>query len=69
MFQRDVLSGAYKCDNCEYVTGHKATMRNHVESKHFVSSGHNCPVCNKFCSTKNALNYHKTKYKHYIDKV
>ena len=65
MFGKDVPSGLYQCRHCEYATGHLATMRNHVESRHTVSSGYNCPVCSKFCNTKNALKSHKSRYQHY----
>ena len=65
MFFRDVDLGIYKCAHCEYVTPHKTNMKNHVESKHMISSGYTCPVCSKFCATKNAFSLHKSRYKHH----
>ena len=65
MFSKDVQSGKFQCDNCDYATSHRPNMRNHVESKHTISSGYTCPVCSKFCTTKNAFSLHKSRYKHY----
>jgi len=57
--------GGFTCVKCSYKHANKSKMRDHLESQHNVSPGYNCPVCLKFCVTKNALYLHKSRYKHY----
>jgi len=53
---------AYTCNLCEKVCGDLSIGRFHLESRHFPNyDGYHCPVCDKFCKTKNALACHKVK--------
>lgn len=52
----------WSCIHCQYTSGSKAPMMAHIESKHMMSSGIICSVCDKICKTRNALNIHKTRY-------
>jgi len=52
----------WSCIHCQYTSGSKAPMMAHIESKHMMSSGIICSVCDKICRTRNALNIHKTRY-------
>jgi len=55
-------SKTYTCTLCEKICGDLSNARFHLESKHFPNyDGYHCPVCNKFCKTKNALACHKVK--------
>jgi len=55
-------SKAYTCNVCGKVCGDLSIARFHLESRHFPNfAGYHCPVCNKFCKTKNALACHKVK--------
>jgi len=57
--------GMWRCLACLYTSRHSTNLRNHIEANHVASStGYTCPVCAKFCQTKNALNIHKLRYKH-----
>jgi len=52
----------WSCNHCQYTSGSKAPMMAHIESKHMLSSGIICALCDKICKTRNALNIHKTRY-------
>jgi len=62
MFKND--SGLWQCTDCDHSSQHTTNLKNHIEVKHVGSSGYYCQQCNKFCSTKNALNNHRTRYRH-----
>jgi len=51
----------FHCRDCSYETGYYTTMVNHIESKHLVTAGFVCNICQKFCPTRNALKSHTTK--------
>jgi len=57
-------SGTWQCTDCEHVSQHTTNMKNHIEVKHVGSSGYYCQQCNKLCTTRNALNSHRTRYRH-----
>jgi len=57
-------SGTWQCTDCDYISQHTTNMKNHIEVKHVGSSGYYCQQCNKLCTTKNALNSHRTRYRH-----
>jgi len=57
-------SGMYRCLGCGFETKYPTNLRNHIEANHVTGSGYHCPICSKFCLTKNALNIHKLRYKH-----
>ena len=52
----------WQCLTCSWQTKYKARCWEHVEAVHVPSSGYSCQYCAKFCSTKNALKIHKTRY-------
>merc|ERR1712106_787904 len=50
----------YTCIMCEKECGDLSIARFHLESMHFPNhAGYHCPLCDKFCKTKNALACHK----------
>lgn len=58
-----VKSGSiYTCSECGKQFQGKSAARNHLESIHFPSQGHNCDLCGKFMKTKHALYTHKSRY-------
>jgi len=57
--------GQWQCRECDYASPHSTNVRNHIEVKHVSSGGYYCHHCTKFCKTKNALNLHRSRYKHY----
>ena len=50
------------CRTCGYNNRIRIRTLMHVEAMHVGSNGYNCPVCNKFCSSKNGLNVHVSRY-------
>ena len=60
--------GRWGCTQCQFCSNRASSVEVHVESKHLITSGFVCPVCNKHCPTKNALNIHKFRY-HREDKL
>jgi len=57
--------GLWACSDCSHTSSQAAGMRNHVESHHVGGTGYVCGVCNRFCRTKNALDTHRSRYKHF----
>jgi len=57
-------SGLWECTDCSHTSQHSTNMRNHIEVKHVGTPGYYCQQCSKYCKTKNALNIHRTRYKH-----
>lgn len=53
--------GFYRCAECDYETKYKTTMNRHVESKHLVTNGIICNICQCLCPTKNALATHRSR--------
>ena len=58
----DRRDNVYACTECDYTTPYPDTCRNHVEARHLSTSGYTCQICNKFCSTRNAMKIHYTRY-------
>ena len=50
------------CTDCDFKSQISTNVRNHIESKHVTSLGYTCPLCSKFCSSKNAWHLHKSRY-------
>jgi len=50
--------GAWCCLECGYSSKIKTNLRMHVESKHIVSNGFNCPECQLFCPNRQSLKNH-----------
>jgi len=60
--QMQKSDGLWMCLTCGWKTKIRARLWEHVESNHVHSSGYTCPICSKFCSSKNAFKIHKTRY-------
>lgn len=52
----------WQCRDCMWTTKYKTRLWEHVEAKHVLSQGYNCPICSKFCPSKNAWHHHKSRY-------
>ena len=50
------------CTDCDFKSQISTNVMNHIESKHVTSLGYTCPICSKFCSSKNAWHLHKSRY-------
>ena len=55
----------YSCGLCGAFThGSRSNTRNHIESRHFPNTFvYNCDICQKQCSSRQALQQHKSKKK------
>ena len=51
----------WDCLTCGWTTKYKTRLYEHVESKHVSTAGYNCPHCQQFCSSINALKTHKSR--------
>jgi len=60
--QMQKSDGGWLCLTCGWKTKIRARLWEHVESNHVQSSGYTCPMCSKFCPSKNAFKIHKTRY-------
>ena len=61
---KDSTDGAWHCTDCAYSSQYRTNTRGHVETHHVASQGFNCPICSKFCVSKNALRIHRKRYNH-----
>jgi len=52
---------AWLCGTCGWETKLRARLWEHVEANHVQSNGYSCPICCKFCPSKNALKVHKSR--------
>jgi len=52
----------YICNLCGKECRDLTRAREHLEAKHFPSSGYSCPHCSKHCKTKHALTCHISVY-------
>ena len=52
----------WQCRDCMCRNKYKTRLWEHIEAKHVLSHGYNCPFCSKFCSSKNAWHPHKSKF-------
>ena len=59
MFKSD---GLWTCTVCSHSSVNKHNVLKHVEAKHVATSGYNCGICQKFCSSLNALKLHESRY-------
>ena len=55
-------STRFGCTDCNHTSRDKHAMSLHIESKHVGSSGYTCPICSKFCPSRNAWHLHKSRY-------
>ena len=56
------LGELWQCQDCLWTTRYKTRLWEHIEAKHVKSGGYTCPLCNKFCPSKNAWHLHKSRY-------
>ena len=54
--------GQWSCIVCTFSSLNKHNVLKHVEAKHISTSGYNCGLCQKFCSSLNALKLHESRY-------
>ena len=54
--------GQWSCIVCTFSSLNKHNVLKHVEAKHVSTSGYNCGLCQKFCSSLNALKLHESRY-------
>jgi len=52
---------AWQCVTCGWETKLRARLWEHVEANHVQTNGYSCPICEKFCPSKNALKVHKSR--------
>eukprot|EP00092_Neocalanus_flemingeri_P063027 GFUD01076165.1.p1 GENE.GFUD01076165.1~~GFUD01076165.1.p1 ORF type:complete len:350 (+),score=83.13 GFUD01076165.1:56-1105(+) len=52
----------YSCNLCGKECRDLTRGREHLEAKHYPSSGYSCPHCSKHCKTKHALTCHISVY-------
>ena len=61
MYKRD--DGNWECQECGYFSKFTTRVLEHIEAKHFLpTSGYICDICQKTCSTRNALKCHVYRY-------
>ena len=48
----------WRCLDCLYESKIKTNVLEHVESKHVLSLGVQCPVCNAVCPNRKSLRNH-----------
>lgn len=51
--------GAYTCSVCGHQNDHLGNIKRHIEARHVVTKGFECPMCNKFFKTRHSLSRHK----------
>jgi len=54
--------GEYLCNICGKQARDMYGMKKHLEGKHEITPGYNCPICHLFCKTKSILLKHKKTY-------
>jgi len=54
--------GQYSCTDCDFTSKYTTSIKRHVESKHIVTTGYHCNICQQYCATRNALTIHKSRY-------
>lgn len=55
------IGGLWQCVTCGWETKLRARLWEHVEANHVQTNGYSCPICEKFCPSKNALKVHKSR--------
>ena len=59
--QMQKCGAAWQCLACGWETPKRARLWEHVEANHVETNGYSCPICEKFCPSKNALKVHKSR--------
>ena len=60
-------SSVWRCVDCGYKSDRRNNLLKHIDSIH-LSEGYNCPICTKFCPSKNALQKH-VKRNHWLNLI
>ena len=55
------VGNIYNCKMCGQQSGHKATLKRHIESMHTTGGSHPCKVCGKIFRSSNPLNLHMSR--------
>ena len=53
--------GFWQCTECGKTSRVKTNIYEHIESTHTDCPGYQCPLCQKFCRSRNALRAHKVR--------
>ena len=61
-FMARLDGGQWQCLSCGYVSNKKFNVQCHVEAKHAICSGYNCPQCNEVLKNRIALKHHMAKF-------
>jgi len=56
------VENQWQCSECNYSSKKISHVQTHVEAKHINTEGFSCPICSKFCNTRNSLMIHKSRY-------
>eukprot|EP00092_Neocalanus_flemingeri_P006803 GFUD01007346.1.p1 GENE.GFUD01007346.1~~GFUD01007346.1.p1 ORF type:complete len:314 (-),score=94.65 GFUD01007346.1:29-970(-) len=59
---RKASDGGYICNLCDKQVRDFYGMKRHLEGKHEITPGYNCPVCQVFCKTKDIMMRHRKTY-------
>jgi len=59
--QMQKLGSIWQCVACGWESPKRARLWEHVEANHVQTNGYSCPICEKFCPSKNALKVHKSR--------
>ena len=55
-------NGVYMCGHCQYTCEKRQRMTFHIEARHVQGSVYSCDLCDKICSTRNAIRVHKSRF-------
>ena len=56
------IGEAWNCKMCGQKSGHKVTLKRHIESKHTTGGSHPCKVCGKIFRSSTLLKNHISRY-------
>ena len=56
------INGSWTCSDCNWTSGSKTRLFEHIEAKHVEHAGYTCTLCLKFCPSLNSLKCHTTRY-------
>ena len=58
------VGDTWNCKMCGQKSGHKVTLKRHIESKHTTGGSHPCKVCGKIFRSSNSTNAHMSRSHH-----
>lgn len=59
---KEVGGSVWNCTDCSYSSKNKSNVYEHIESRHVVSYGYNCQLCQRSCPSRNAFRIHNIRY-------